>query len=84
MSIVYSSTKICECGHEFIEESREIQVEEAELTEITSDLKFQTNYIITKKVEDISTMEELKAYQKAKGYKTGWVYHQAKAKGLIH
>ena len=84
MSIVYSSTKICECGHEFIEESREIQVEEAELTEITSDLKFQTNYIITKKVEDISTMEELTAYQKAKGYKNGWVYHQAKAKGLIH
>lgn len=83
MAVMYSTVKVCECGHEFIEEAREIKIEAAELTEITSDLKFQTNYIITKRVDELHTVEDLKAYQKAKGYKNGWVYHQAKQKGLI-
>lgn len=83
MAIVHSTTQVCECGHEFIEESRGIQVEAAELTKITSDLKFQTNYILTKKVDELQTVAELKAYQKAKGYKNGWVFYQAKVKGII-
>lgn len=82
MSVMLSSISICECGHEFIAE-RNMEVEEAELVEITKDFTLQTNYIVTKSVDELSTMEELKAYRKAKGYKPGWVYYQAKLKNII-
>lgn len=82
MSVMLSSISICECGHEFIEE-RNMEVEEAELVEITKDFTLQANYIVTKSVDELSTMEELKAYRKAKGYKPGWVYYQAKLKNII-
>jgi len=82
MAIVHAAAQICECGHEFTEESKGIKTEAAELVEITKDFTFETNYIVTKKVEDLNTMEELKAYQKAKGYKNGWVYYQAKLKNI--
>lgn len=82
MSVMLSSISICECGHEFIVE-RNMEVEEAELVEITKDFTLQANYIVTKSVDELSTMEELKAYRKAKGYKPGWVYYQAKLKNII-
>lgn len=82
MMVMLSSVSICECGHEFKEE-RVMEVEEAELVEIKKDFTLQANYIITKKVEDLNSMEELKAYRKAKNYKPGWVYYQAKLKGII-
>lgn len=82
MSVMLSSISICECGHEFIAE-RNMEVEEAELVEITKDFTLQANYIVTKSVDELSTMEELKAYRKAKGYKPGWVYYQAKLKNII-
>lgn len=82
MSVMLSSVSICECGHEFIAE-RNMEVEEAELVEITKDFTLQANYIVTKSVDELSTMEELKAYRKAKNYKPGWVYYQAKLKNII-
>ena len=82
MSVMLSSISICECGHEFIAE-RNMEVEEAELVEITKDFTLQANYIVTKSVDELSTMEELKAYRKAKNYKPGWVYYQAKLKNII-
>lgn len=82
MSVMLSSISICECGHEFIAE-RNMEVEEAELVEITKNFTLQANYIVTKSVDELSTMEELKAYRKAKGYKPGWVYYQAKLKNII-
>ena len=82
MSVMLSSISICECGHEFIAE-RNMEVEEAELVEITKDFTLQANYIVTKSVDELSTMEELKADRKAKNYKPGWVYYQAKLKNII-
>lgn len=82
MSVMLSSVSVCECGHEFTEE-RIMEIEEAELVEIKKDFTLQANYIVTKKVEDLNSMEELKAYRKAKNYKPGWVYYQAKIKGII-
>lgn len=82
MSVMLSSISICECGHEFIAE-RNMEIEEAELVEITKDFTLQANYIVTKSVDELSTMEELKAYRKAKNYKPGWVYYQAKLKNII-
>ncbi|WP_373755124.1 DEAD/DEAH box helicase [Jeotgalibaca porci] len=82
MSVMLSNISICECGHEFIAEGN-MEVEEAELVEITKDFTLQANYIVTKSVDELSTMEELKAYRKAKNYKPGWVYYQAKLKNII-
>ena len=45
MSVMLSSISICECGHEFIAE-RNMEVEEAELVEITKDFTLQANYKI--------------------------------------
>jgi len=83
-SVMHAAVTVCEeCKHEFIAESTEMKVEEADLIEITKDFTLETNYIVTKKPEELETMDELKAYQRAKGYKPGWVYFQAKQKGII-
>lgn len=84
-AIVPSDHKFCyECDYEFLPEESIMQVDEtAEIVEITQDFSLTASYIVTKKVEELNTMDELKAYQKAKNYKPGWVYFQAKLKGII-
>lgn len=84
-AIVPSDHKYCyECDYEFIPEESVMQVDEtAEIVEITQDFSLTASYIVTKSVEELNSMEELKAYQKARNYKPGWVYFQAKLKGLI-
>lgn len=42
-----------------------------------------TNFVADKKPSELKNMEQLKAYAKLKNYKHGWVYIQAKKKGLI-
>ena len=82
-TVMKSMTLICEaCGHVFAEEN-EMTVQEAELVEIKQAFNMETNYAATKPLSEINTMAELKDYQKAKGYKPGWVYFQAKLKKLI-
>ncbi|WEV39251.1 DEAD/DEAH box helicase family protein [Lactobacillus sp. ESL0680] len=75
------------CDYDFseeIERARKIEIEKQEkLQRIKREEAFKVNYILTKKVSELNTMEELKGYQKAKGYKPGWVYHMAKLKGLL-
>ncbi|WP_099974223.1 DEAD/DEAH box helicase [Lactobacillus terrae] len=46
-------------------------------------LEVITNYIVTKKVSELNSYKELQEYAKAKKYKNGWVYYQAKLKGII-
>lgn len=84
-AIVPSDHKYCyECDYEFIPEESVMQVDDtAEIVEITQDFSLTASYIVTKSVEELNSMEELKAYQKARNYKPGWVYFQAKLKGLI-
>lgn len=84
-SIVPSQMQYCyECDYEFRPEENVMEIDEtAEIVEIKQEFHLTTNYIVTKDVSELNSMAELKAYQKAKNYKPGWVYFQAKQKGLI-
>lgn len=47
-----------------------------------SDL-FKTTYILTQDPSTFTTFKQYSEYGKARGYKPGWAYYHAKAKGLI-
>ena len=71
--------KICPCcGYEFPKKSRNIeQKEETELKKITSfSLDLSTP-------DDCKNMRDLQAYAKKKGYKSGWIYYQARERGWL-
>lgn len=84
------------CGAELVVQKAEIETDEsAELTKIQERKKERTirlqkmmkdevyKNIIGKSPSDLTTMAELKAYAKLHDYKDGWVFYQAKQKGLI-
>lgn len=77
------------CGFKFPVESKEtsrkIEVDKsAELVEITKDNAiFETNYLITKKPDQLENIEQLKKYAKLRGYKHGWIYYQMKKRGWL-
>lgn len=48
-----------------------------------TDFKLEVNSLLTKKPSELKTINELKAYAKAKGYKNGWVYFQQKQRGWL-
>ncbi len=78
---VVRNTEICpECGHEFGQEEKEVEQIESELVEVGSFSGFTTNY---KEPEECENMQELHEVAKARGYKSGWVWHTAKARGWI-
>lgn len=85
-STLPSNYIFCQCGYEFKEEEKEIEViEDAELEEITENPSFVIN---TKGLEfespdECKTMKDLSEYAKARNFKQGWVYFQSKARGWI-
>lgn len=84
-AVIPAQSKICPlCGHEIEVVQTEIKVDEtARIEKIESNFRLQADYIVTKKISELKSYEELKAYAKARGYKQGWIYFQAKNKGLI-
>lgn len=75
-----------QCGHEIsVEKEKELEIDRSgKLEKIdTANFEMVTNYVITKKPEQLTSVEELKAYAKAKGYKPGWIYFQQKTRGWI-
>ncbi len=84
-AVIPAQSKNCPlCGHEVEVVQTEIKVDEtAHIEKIESNFRLQTDYIVTKKPQELNSYDELKAYAKAKGYKQGWIYFQAKNKGLI-
>lgn len=83
-AIIPATCTLCPiCGAEIKVRNEEVEVDkQAELQQV-NDFKFTTNYLVTKKPSELTTVDELKAYAKAKGYKTGWVYFQQKQRGWI-
>lgn len=84
-AVIPAQSKSCPlCGHEVEVVQTEIKVDEtARIEKIESNFRLQADYIVTKKISELKSYEELKAYAKARGYKQGWIYFQAKNKGLI-
>lgn len=70
------------CGHKFAaSRAREIEADDsAELKKIEKQ-GFKVRYMKTP--AECVNFYELQQYAKAKGYKPGWAYYQAKARGLI-
>lgn len=71
--------KVCPCcGYEFQKKSRNIeQKTETELKKITSfSLDFSTP-------DDCKNMHDLQVYAKKRGYKSGWIYYQARERGWL-
>ncbi|KRN27730.1 type III restriction protein res subunit [Lactobacillus selangorensis] len=80
------------CGANLGEEKKIEVVEDAELKKVIAKRKDRVKKIIEnnairavadKKPGDLHSMAELKAYAELHNYKKGWIYFQAKAKGLI-
>lgn len=65
------------CGTEFPKKIKQMQEAEAELTEIKG---FTIDY---SKPDDCGSYAELLSLAEKKGYKKGWAYYQAKARGFI-
>lgn len=76
--VMKGSPSICpNCGESIKPDPVEMDVKK------DVNLQVITNYIVTKKVSELHSYKELQEYAKAKNYKNGWVYYQAKAKGLL-
>lgn len=65
------------CGGEFPKKIRQLKEAEVELVEIKG---FHTDYSTP---DDCRTYGELLEYARRAGYKKGWAYYQAKARGFI-
>lgn len=83
-SVVPASTRECpHCGFKFEVKGRQ----EQKNTEL---VKINEKMIIERKVRnyltpaDCQNMSELQEYARQKGYKPGWAYYQAKARGFIN
>jgi superfamily II DNA or RNA helicase len=71
------------CGYVFESETPTYKKEaNVELVKVKQK-KMVSDSIVLKKPSELKNMEEIKRYAKAKGYKNGWIYYQARAKGLI-
>ena len=76
--VMKGSPSICpNCGESIKPDSVEMDVKK------DVNLQVITNYIVTKKVSELHSYKELQEYAKAKKYKNGWVYYQAKTRGLL-
>lgn len=80
--------KVCpQCGAEIPVENSEMKEErDAKIVEVDQ-FKFVTDYKKTRyaqmKAEEAATVEDLYEIAKARGYKPGWAYVQAKKRGML-
>ena len=84
-STLPSNYLICECGYEFKQEEREVEIlEDEKLVEITdTEFIINTKGLEFKDPSECKSMKDLSEYAKARNYKHGWVWHTAKARGWI-
>lgn len=76
----HHSTPVCpNCGHIY-EKTREEILEEKKEQEL---VKLERRMQHINSPEECQSVKELFALAKKKGYKSGWAYHQAKARGFL-
>lgn len=69
------------CGHTFAVE-KQLVVDEAAKLEKIARKGFKVKYI-KNTPDECNNMYELQQYAKSRGYKPGWAYYQAKARGFL-
>lgn len=83
-SVVSASLRFCtHCGHKFVSKARGVH-KETELIKVTEKMILERrvrNYLTP---ADCKNMSELQEYARQRGYKPGWAYYQAKARGLLY
>ena len=85
-AVIPASYRICPlCGAQIETERAAPQVDKtAKLKEITKDdFKLKFNHYAVMKPSEANSFSDLTKIAKAKGYKPGWAFYQAKSKGLI-
>lgn len=86
-STLPSNYLICECGYEFKQEEREVEILEdeklVEVTDIDAEFVINTKGLEFKDPSECKNMKDLSEYAKARNYKHGWVWYTAKARGWI-
>lgn len=90
-AVIPASANICPvCGRERIIEKSESEIEEdnsVELERIHGKLDMKADYNSVRyarmKPTEAQNMEDLQAIAKARGYKPGWAFYQAKTRGFI-
>lgn len=87
-AVIPANYSICPiCGNEIEIEKHELKVDEtAKVERITKDFKFKTNYNKLKyakmQPKDAKNFRDLQLIAKARHYKPGWAYFQAKQRGF--
>jgi len=87
ISAAYSTCPIC--GYEIEVENKELKVDKsAKVEKIGKDFHFKTDYEKVRysqmKPEDATSFRDLQKIGKARGYKSGWSFYQAKVRGFVH
>lgn len=88
-AVVPAQCKICpECGMEIKIAVEQMEVDKTANIEKVGEFKLTTDYskvrLAKKKPDDAQSYQDLVAMAKAKGYKAGWAYVQAKRLGLFN
>jgi len=88
-AVISAAYSICPiCGQEIGVENKELKVDKsAKVEKIGKDFHFKTDYEKVRysqmKTEDATSFRDLQKIGKARGYKPGWSFYQAKVRGFV-
>lgn len=83
-AVIEASKVTCPlCGHDFSAEIRKIKQKKDQRLQAIKAQQIHINYISTKKPGELNNIHELSLYAKARGYKHGWIFYQAKKRGWL-
>lgn len=84
-SVVPASARICpHCDCEFEQKKSGITQKETELIKIDEKVRLELKVKKYLSPAECQNYKELLEYARQKGYKSGWAYYQAKARGLLN
>ncbi|WP_174683319.1 DEAD/DEAH box helicase [Companilactobacillus nuruki] len=89
-AVISAAYSICPiCGQEIGVENKELKVDKTvKVEKIGKNFHFKTDYEKVRysqmKTEDATSFRDLQKIGKARGYKPGWSFYQAKVRGFVH